>query len=596
MPFAVSEGLPGLVAGAARIASPFRIYNWPEQYNLDRWNLTPSESAPGARNIPNLGEVDPATGELTPAGERAQFVDSAARYGATATPEARHLANLQNEYYALEPLDYAEANDLAGKLYGIHNGESDETVTIGGVEYTPEDIRAMPRGDLYHLGTQALADAGYSREQQAEIKDAQARFLADHPEYAGYKAFQELVGYSDAEKQAFVTETAMTNPGYAQFVRSSLMNHETGQIDYGSAGYVDSYLASQGTRPSVYSPLVGNEPSRVPGGYPELAGHPSGQPLLPQMTQAASEPFTIYTKPLDPNEYVYPDEVAGAIDPALAERVEVIAGPDSEFGMVKVRIGDQIGYVDQAFLASTSPPQPSAAPGPAPVPVQPQGGLAGLAGGVVSALGGAKDAIQGAFGGSAGPGMTPAAPQESRTTTTPSGPFTIDTTTYAGTPNRSDRSAPPEGIVYHYTAGSSIDEFIADFMGETGRDASSNYIVDKDGTIYELIDPDQAAWTHGDTSNPRTDLPWLAEQIAAGYNLNDRAIGIEIVNEGNRDGDFVPYTPEQIAAVTWLTQVLVDRYGITPSRDRLLGHSDINTTGKFDPGPLFPLDDIIAAA
>jgi N-acetyl-anhydromuramyl-L-alanine amidase AmpD len=374
------------------------------------------------------------------------------------------------------------------------------------------------------------------------------------------------------------------------------MNHETGQIDSGSAGYVDSYLASQGTRPSVYSPLVGNEPSRVPGGYPELAGHPSGQPLLPQMTQAASEPFTIYTKPLDPNEYVYPDEVAGAIDPALAERVEVIAGPDSEFGMVKVRIGDQIGYVDQAFLASTSPPQPSAAPGPAPVPVQPQGGLAGLAGGVVSALGGAKDAIQGAFGGSAGPGMTPAAPQESRTTTTPSGPFTIDTTTYAGTPNRSDRSAPPEGIVYHYTAGSSIDEFIADFMGETGRDASSNYIVDKDGTIYELIDPDQAAWTHGDTSNPRTDLPWLAEQIAAGYNLNDRAIGIEIVNEGNRDGDFVPYTPEQIAAVTWLTQVLVDRYGITPSRDRLLGHSDINTTGKFDPGPLFPLDDIIAAA
>jgi hypothetical protein len=393
MPFSLSEGLPGLVAGAARIASPVRVYNWPEQYNLDRWNLTPSASAPGARNIPHLGEMDPATGELTPAGERAKFVDSAARYGATATPEARHLANLQNEYYALEPLDYAEANDLAGNLYAIHNGESDETVTIGGVEYTPEMIRALPRGDLYHLGTQALADAGYSREQQAEIKDAQARVLADHPEYAGYKAFQDLVGYSDAEKQAFVTETAMTNPGYAQFVRTSLMNHETGQIDYGAAGYVDSYLASQGTRPSVYSPLVGNEPSRVPGGYPELAGHPSGQPLIPQMTQAASEPFTIYTKPLDPNEYVYPDEVAGAIDPALAERVEVIAGPDPEYGMVKVRIGDQIGYVDQAFLASTSPPQPTAAPGPAPVPVQPQGGLAGLAGGAVSALGSVTDAL-----------------------------------------------------------------------------------------------------------------------------------------------------------------------------------------------------------
>jgi hypothetical protein len=394
MPFSLSEGLPGLVAGAARIASPVRVYNWPEQYNLDRWNLTPSASAPGARNIPHLGEMDPATGELTPAGERAQFVDSAARYGATATPEARHLANLQNEYYALEPLDYAEANDVAGDIYYGMDGP----VTVAGVEYTPEQVAAMSSDDRYALGTQALADAGYTREDQQGFRDAQARFLADNPDFAAYQEFKKLVGYTEEEQRQFVTETALTNPSYAQFVRTDLMNHETGQIDYGAAGYVDSYLASQGTRPSVYSPLVGNEPSRVPGGYPELAGHPSGQPLLPQMTQAASEPFTIYTKPLDPNEYVYPDEVAGAIDPALAERVEVIAGPDPEFGMVKVRIGDQIGYVDQAFLASTSPPQPTAAPGPAPAPVQPQGGLAGLAGGVVNALGAVKDGISAVIG------------------------------------------------------------------------------------------------------------------------------------------------------------------------------------------------------
>lgn len=180
-------------------------------------------------------------------------------------------------------------------------------------------------------------------------------------------------------------------------------------------------------------------------------------------------------------------------------------------------------------------------------------------------------------------------------------PYVIDMTSYVS-PNREPRSAPPEGIVYHYTVGD-LDSFAADFMGQTGRQASANYVVDRDGTIYQFVDPDDAAWTHGDTNQPRTDLPWLAEKIAQGYNINDRAIGIEIVNAGNAakpgstdPADFEPYTPEQIAAVQWLTNYLVQRYGITPSRDRLLGHSDINSVEKFDPGPLFPLEQIILGA
>lgn len=596
MPFHLTQGLPGIVQGAARLASPVRIYTWPEQYDTDRWNITPSGYTP-PRNVPHLGEVDPATGKLTPAGERAKFVQAAARYGAATTPEGRALANMQNEYYALEPLDYAEAKGVTGKLYDVFDGESEESFTIGGVEYTPEMLRSLERGDLYHLGTQALADAGYSREQQTRIEDAQARYLADNPELAAYQEYKSLVQNYEGGPQKFVQDTVLVNPGFRQFVRSSLMDHTTGEIAYDDAQYVDAYLASQGRRPSVYSPLVGNEPSTIPGGYPALAGAPSGQPLLPQMT--ATEPFPLYSKPVDPDSYFANESLIAWIDPQLAGQMQTVSGPDPRYGMVQVQVGDTVGFVDAAYVQNASPPQPTAMPGRAPAPVQPTGGLAGLAGGVTNTLGAGKDAlvgaVQGALGGSAGPGMTPAPPVET-TATTPPGPFTIDKLTYTGTPNRSDRSAPPEGIVYHYTAGSSIDEFIADFMGQTGRDASSNYIVDKDGTIYELIDPDQAAWTHGDTNAPRTDLPWLTAQIAAGYNMNDRAVGIEIVNEGNRDGDFVPYTPEQIAAVTWLTQYLVDRYGITPSRDRLLGHSDINSTSKFDPGPLFPLDEIIAAA
>jgi N-acetyl-anhydromuramyl-L-alanine amidase AmpD len=149
-----------------------------------------------------------------------------------------------------------------------------------------------------------------------------------------------------------------------------------------------------------------------------------------------------------------------------------------------------------------------------------------------------------------------------------------------------------------------LDSFEADFMGQTGRKASANYVVDRDGTIYQFVDPDDAAWTHGDTNAPRTDLPWLAEQQASGNtDMNMSAIGIEIVNGGNGSNpgsqdpaDFEPYTPEQIAAVKQLTNYLVQRYGIPPTRDHLLGHSDINTVGKSDPGPLFPWQEVITSA
>lgn len=392
MPYQLTEGMPLAVSGALRTASPFRVYNWPEQYNLDRWNVASSGYAP-ERNIPNLGET---TGELdengnpilTPAGERAKFVQSAARYGATATPEARRLANLQNEYYALEPLDYAEANDLAGAIYGMNLAGP---VTVGGVEYSPEQVAAMSNGDRYDLGTQALADAGYSRDDQQGIRDAQSRYVADNPELAGYFEYKDLVRDHPGGAEGFVMETAAVNPGFRQFVRSSLMDHVTGEIDYGAAQYVDAYLASQGQRPSVYSPVVGNEPSTIPGGYPALAGVERGQPLLPPVRGA--EPFPLYSRPVDPDSYYANEDLIAWIDPALAGQMQTVGGADPRYGMVQVSVGDQVGYVDPAYLASAAPPEPTGAPIQAPPPVQPTGGLAGLAGGVTSALGAVKDAL-----------------------------------------------------------------------------------------------------------------------------------------------------------------------------------------------------------
>ncbi len=178
----------------------------------------------------------------------------------------------------------------------------------------------------------------------------------------------------------------------------------------------------------------------------------------------------------------------------------------------------------------------------------------------------------------------------------------IDTTSYVS-PNRTSRNGVvPTGIVYHYTVGD-LDSFTADFMGQTGRQASANYVVDRDGTIYQFVDPDDAAWTHGDVSNPRTDLPWLTNTLTTMTkygdfrgNLNTYAIGIEIVNSGNAiDPNYEDYTPEQMAAVAQLTAYLVDRYGMTPGTDNLIGHEDVSDH-KSDPGPKFDWNLIYHAA
>ncbi len=430
MPYQVTEGMPGLLAGAARIASPFRVYNWPEQYNVDRWGLTPSGDAP-PRNIPGLG---PGASEAE--AERATDVYNAAKYGATATPEARRLADLQTAYDAIEPIDYAEANDLS---WNIYYQRLTEPVTVGGQEYTPDDLAAMDDDTRYALGTQALADAGYSREQQAEYKQAQANFLGEHPDLAGLHAYRDLINAHPGGVEGFVAETAMTNPGYAQFVRSSMVDHTTGAIDYDHAYYTDAYLASQGTRPSVYSPLVGNEPSRVPGGYPELAGLESGTPLLPQVTGTA--PFPLYSKPTDVDSYYANENLMAWIDPQLAGQMQTVSGPDAKYGMVQVQVGDQVGYVDPAYLENTGPPQPTAMPGPAPAAIQPTGGLAGLAGGVVSALGGVKDAVTSAVGGVIN---SPPQPEPKLAAPAPAGgPVAVEDTKYGLSPWAKD-GAPAE--------------------------------------------------------------------------------------------------------------------------------------------------------
>ncbi len=159
-------------------------------------------------------------------------------------------------------------------------------------------------------------------------------------------------------------------------------------------------------------------------------------------------------------------------------------------------------------------------------------------------------------------------------------------------------------IILHYTAGNASAS-INTLLNPKSL-SSAHLVVDRDGSITQLVPFNKIAWHAGQSSyNGRT-----------GY--NNYSVGIEIVNAGplTKSGNvyrswygeaFNPsevieaihrnqstpkfwhiYTPEQITAVTNLCTVLIEEYNMK----YILGHEEIAPTRKTDPGPAFPLDKI----
>lgn len=108
---------------------------------------------------------------------------------------------------------------------------------------------------------------------------------------------------------------------------------------------------------------------------------------------------------------------------------------------------------------------------------------------------------------------------------------------------------------------------------------SSHYLIQRDGTIYEMVPPSEKAWHAGASIMPEPDNR---------LGVNDFSIGIELVG-----GDFTPFTNAQYDSLCKLCQELIDEYTITS----IVGHEDIagkraikkgiRKDCKVDPGPYF---------
>lgn len=167
-------------------------------------------------------------------------------------------------------------------------------------------------------------------------------------------------------------------------------------------------------------------------------------------------------------------------------------------------------------------------------------------------------------------------------------------------PNHSPRKpgVRVDTVVIHHT-GSDFDRPTMEWLCSPISKASAHYLIGTKGAVIRLVSEHLRAWHAGVSW-----LPW--EKPTKTGSVNDRSIGIELVNPG--DG-VTPFTEAQYRALSELLPDVVRRLGAKPHEvhtlpgpigiDRLrdvrppppfvwvLGHRDVAPGRKTDPADNF---------
>lgn len=187
--------------------------------------------------------------------------------------------------------------------------------------------------------------------------------------------------------------------------------------------------------------------------------------------------------------------------------------------------------------------------------------------------------------------------------------FGGDFVPFVATPNQSGPIQSLEAIVFHYTASNNASAIVSYFSDNRAR-ASTHILIDRSGGIVQMVAFDTIAWHAGRSSYTPLGLD----------GLNRYSVGVSLVNLGKlikqTDGSFRgimgqkveskqvievsednkvtywhKYTEEQIATATAIAKAFHAGYPDIV----FLGHRDIAPGRKLDPGPAFPLNQIVQA-
>lgn len=137
-------------------------------------------------------------------------------------------------------------------------------------------------------------------------------------------------------------------------------------------------------------------------------------------------------------------------------------------------------------------------------------------------------------------------------------------------------------IVDHIAQGgyqSSID-----WLCRANGDSSAHFIISELGDITQMVKVEDSSWSNGPLGNPDMSIPWLAECVNKGINVNTRTVSIEHAGyTGN------PLPEAQYQASLWLHRKLIADNGIQIDNQHIIGHYRIDKINRPNcPGSAFP--------
>lgn len=157
-------------------------------------------------------------------------------------------------------------------------------------------------------------------------------------------------------------------------------------------------------------------------------------------------------------------------------------------------------------------------------------------------------------------------------------------------------------IVFHQTGGNELAPAMRWYLNPNAQ-CSPNWLIDTDGTIYQLVDPDNAAWCNGTSLNAGDNkyygyaLSSIVRSRKANANLYSLSAEFVHCQWGNIT------EAQKTAAVELIKNVIIPymkKNGVMPVIDRthVIGHSEVTPKTRDPeklncPGKQFPFDEII---
>jgi N-acetylmuramoyl-L-alanine amidase len=133
----------------------------------------------------------------------------------------------------------------------------------------------------------------------------------------------------------------------------------------------------------------------------------------------------------------------------------------------------------------------------------------------------------------------------------------------------------PNLVIIHHTSNATSAQALRT-LTTPERKVSAHYLIDRDGTIVQLVSESDRAWHAG--------LSWWGGIT----DVNSASLGIELDNTGSE-----PFADAQIDALLALLTDIRQRYPIPTAN--FIGHGDVAPARKADPSPLFPWARLAAA-